>query len=64
MQVIFIRTLQEMNGVILDAGQELFLTSLYIQLFCSNYLRGRIRSMLNRSVQGRDRVTPRAPYYT
>ena len=64
MQTIFIRTLQEQNGVILDAGQELFFTSLYIQLFCSNYLRGRIGSMLNRSMQGRDRVTLRAPYYT
>ena len=63
MQAILIRTLQELNGVILDAGQEFF-TSLYIQLLCSNYLRGRIGSMLNRSMQGRDRVTLRAPYYT
>ena len=63
MQVIFITTPREMNGVILDAGQEFFLTSLYIQLFGNNYLRGRIGSMLNRSARGKDRVTPRVPYY-
>ena len=51
-------------GVILDAGLELSLTSLYIQLFCSNYLRCRIGSVLNRSAQGRDRVMPHVPYYT
>ena len=63
MQAIFITTLRELNGVILDAGQLLFLTSLYTQLFCNNYLRGRIGSMLNRSARGKDRVTPRAPCY-
>ena len=63
MQAIFNTTLRELNGVILDAGQELFLTSLYIQLFCNNYLHGRIGSMLNKSARGKDRVTLRAPYY-
>ena len=63
MRVIFITALRELNGVTLDAEQELFLTSLYIQLFCNNYLRGRIGAMLNRSALGKDRVTPLAPYY-
>ena len=63
MQAIFITTLRELNGVILDAGQEMFLTSLFIHLFCDNYLRCRIGSMLNRSAREKDRVTRRAPYY-
>ena len=50
-------------GVILDARQELFLTSLYIQLFYNNYLRGRIGSMFKRCAQEKDRVTLCAPYY-
>ena len=50
-------------GVILDARQELFLTSLYIQLFYNNYLRGRIGSMFKRCAQEKDRVTLCSPYY-
>ena len=50
-------------GVILDARQELFLTSLCIQLFYNNYLRSSIGSMLMRSAREKDRETPRAPYY-
>ena len=51
-------------GVILDARQELFLTSLYIQLFYNNYLRGRIGSMFKRYAQEKDRVTLCVHAYT
>ena len=42
-------------GVILDARHEFFLTSLFIQLFCNNYLRGGIGSMLKRSAREKDK---------
>ena len=42
-------------GVILDARHELFLTSLFIQLFYNNYLRGGIESMLKRSAREKDK---------
>ena len=41
--------------VILDARHELFLTSLSIQLFYNNYLRGGIGSMLKRSAREKDK---------